>query len=275
MLKTRVLTAAVLLAVLLSALFLLSRNGWIAFCALLLGVAAWEWGALAGLAAAGRSIYTAFVIGLFVLPEVLEVSRADGLYAPIWIYCAAALFWIILVPLWMWRRPRMDGRALLLTAGAIALVPAFAAAVDLRSVRPSLLVAVLATVWISDSAAYLVGRRFGKRKLAPFISPGKTWEGVAGALAAVALYALAWASLSGPAGLSLGPGRAQLGPVWILPVLLGLAVAGMIGDLLESLIKRQAGVKDSGALLPGHGGVLDRIDAPLAMLPLAALAFVR
>ena len=275
MLKTRVLTAAVLLAVLLSALFLLPRNGWIAFCALLLGIAAWEWGALAGLAAAGRSIYTAFVIGLFVLPEVLEVSRADGLYVPIWIYCAAALFWIILVPLWMWRRPQMDGRALLLTAGAIALVPAFAAAVDLRSVRPSLLVAVLATVWISDSAAYLVGRRFGKRKLAPAISPGKTWEGVAGALAAVALSALAWASLSGPAGLSLGPGRAQLGPAWILPVLLGLAVAGMIGDLLESLIKRQAGVKDSGALLPGHGGVLDRIDAPLAMLPLAALAFVR
>ena len=275
MLKTRVLTAAVLLAVLLPALFLLPGNGWVAFCALLLGIAAWEWGALAGLAAAGRSIYTAFVIGLFVLPEVLEVSRADGLYAPIWIYCAAALFWIILVPLWMWRRPRMDGRALLLTAGAIALVPAFAAAVDLRSVRPSLLVAVLATVWISDSAAYLVGRRFGKRKLAPFISPGKTWEGVAGALAAVALYALAWASLSSPAGLPLGPGRAQLGPVWILPVLLGLAVAGMIGDLLESLIKRQAGVKDSGALLPGHGGVLDRIDAPLAMLPLAALAFVR
>ena len=275
MLKTRVLTAAVLLAVLLPALFLLPGNGWVAFCALLLGIAAWEWGALAGLAAAGRSIYTAFVIGLFVLPEVLEVSRADGLYAPIWIYCAAALFWIILVPLWMWRRPRMDGRALLLTAGAIALVPAFAAAVDLRSVRPSLLVAVLATVWISDSAAYFIGRRFGKRKLAPAISPGKTWEGVAGALAAVALYALAWASLSGPAGLSLGPGRAQLGPAWILPVLLGLAVAGMIGDLLESLIKRQAGVKDSGALLPGHGGVLDRIDAPLAMLPLAALAFVR
>ncbi len=275
MLKTRVLTAAVSLAVLLSALFLLPRNGWIAFCAVLLGIAAWEWGALAGLAAAGRSIYTGFVIGLFVLPEVLEISRADGLYVPIWVYCAAALFWIILVPLWMWRRPQMDGRVLSLTAGAIALVPAFAAAVDLRSVRPSLLVAVLATVWISDSAAYLIGRRFGKRKLAPAISPGKTWEGVAGALAAVALYALAWASLSGPAGLSLGTGRAQLAPAWILPVLLGLAVAGMIGDLFESLIKRQAGVKDSGALLPGHGGMLDRIDAPLAVLPLAVLAFTR
>jgi phosphatidate cytidylyltransferase len=275
MLKTRVLTAAVLLAGLLSALFLLPRNGWIAFCALFLGIAAWEWGALAALAAAGRSIYTAFVIGVFVLPEVLEVSRADGLYASIWIYYAAALFWVLLVPLWMWRRPQIDSRALLLAAGAIVLVPAFAAAVDLRSVSPSLLVAVLATVWISDSAAYFIGRRFGKRKLAPAISPGKTWEGVAGALAAVALYALAWASLSSPAGLPLGPGRAQLGPVWILPVLLGLAVAGMIGDLFESLIKRQAGVKDSGTLLPGHGGMLDRIDAPLAMLPLAVLAFTR
>ncbi len=275
MLKTRVLTAVVLLAGLLSALFLLPRNGWIAFCALFLGIAAWEWGALVALAAAGRSIYTAFVMGLFVLPEVPGASRADGLYASTWIYYAAALFWVLLVPLWMWRRPQIDSRALLLAAGAIVLVPAFAAAVDLRNASPSLLVAVLATVWISDSAAYFVGRRFGKRKLAPAISPGKTWEGVAGALAAVALYGLAWASLSSPAGLSFGPGRAQLGPAWILPVLLGLAVAGMIGDLFESLIKRQAGVKDSGTLLPGHGGMLDRIDAPLAMLPLAALAFVR
>jgi phosphatidate cytidylyltransferase len=275
MLKTRVLTAAVLLAVFLSALFFLPRNGWIAFCALLLGIAAWEWGALAALAAAGRSIYTVFVIGLFVLHEVLEVSRTEGLHASIWIYCAAALFWIVLVPLWMWRRPQIDGRALLLIAGAIVLVPAFAAAIDLASAGPSLFVAVLATVWISDSVAYLIGRRFGKRKLAPTISPGKTWEGVAGALAAVALYALAWASLSGSAIFSAWPTRAQLAPVWILPVLLGLAVAGMIGDLFDSLIKRQAGVKDSGTLLPGHGGILDRIDAPLAMLPLAALAFVR
>ncbi len=125
---------------------------------------------------------------------------------------------------------------------------------------------MLGTAWVSDTAAYFIGRRFGKRKLAPSISPGKTWEGVAGALAAVGLYALAWASLGGPMNAA---------PAWILPVLLGLAVAGMIGDLFESLIKRQAGVKDSGKLLPGHGGILDRIDAPLAMLPLAVLAFMR
>ena len=274
MLKTRVLTAAVLLAVLLSALFLLPRNGWIAFSALLLGTAAWEWGALAALGMVGRLVYAMLVTGLFLLPGVLETSWADGLYAPVWVYFAAAFFWLILVPLWIWR-PRIGGRALLLGAGAVVLVPAFAALIDLRGIHPSLLVAILLTVWISDSAAYFVGRRFGRRKLAPAISPGKTWEGVAGALVAVALYALAWASLSSPAGLPAWPSRAQMPPAWILPILLGLAVAGMIGDLFESLIKRQAGVKDSGTLLPGHGGILDRIDAPLAMLPLAALAFVR
>ena len=275
MLKTRVLTAAVLLAVLLSALFLLPRNGWIAFCALLLGVAAWEWGALAALAAFGRFIYASLLVGLFVLPGILGAARANGLYAPAGVYYAAAFFWLILAPLWIWRRPYIGGRAALLGAGAVALVPACAALVDLRSIHPSLLVAILLTVWISDSAGYLVGRRFGKRKLAPTISPGKTWEGVAAALAAVALYALAWASLSGSAILPAWPSRVQMPPAWIVPVLLGLAVAGMIGDLFESLIKRQAGVKDSGTLLPGHGGILDRIDAPLAALPLAVLAFTR
>ena len=271
MLRTRVLTAAVLLVVFLAALFLLPKPGWIAFCAVLLGVAAWEWGALAALAGISRTLYTALVTGVFMLPEVLEVSWADGLYAPAWIYYAATLFWLILVPVWIWRQPRLASRALLLAVGAMVLVPAAAALVDLRGVQPSLLLGVLGTVWISDTAAYFAGRRFGKRKLAPSISPGKTWEGVAGALVAVGLYALAWAHLGRP-GM---PGGAGVAFAWLLPVLLGLAVVGMIGDLFESLIKRQAGVKDSGTLLPGHGGVLDRIDAPVAMLPLAILAFMR
>ena len=147
--------------------------------------------------------------------------------------------------------------------------------VDLRSIHPSLLIAVLGTVWVSDTAAYFAGRRFGRRKLAPSISPGKTWEGVAGALAAVGIYALAWAGLGAPGHTSAWPAAMRVAVTWILPVLLGLAVVGMIGDLFESLIKRQAGVKDSGTLLPGHGGILDRIDAPVAMLPLAVLAFMR
>ena len=260
MLKTRALTAAVLLALFGSALFLLPELGWIVFCAVLLAIAVWEWGALAALTPTPRSVYTACLVLLFILP--LGFQGSGNLYAPAWIYYASSIFWILLVPLWMWRRQGL-GQAALLAAGIAALVPACAALVDLRSGHPSLLLAVLATVWISDSAAYFIGRRFGRRKLAPSISPGKTWEGVFGALAAVGIYALAWAGL----------GAAS--PAWIVPVLLGLAVAGMIGDLFESLIKRQAGVKDSGTLLPGHGGILDRIDAPLAMLPLAVLAFMR
>jgi len=267
MLKTRVMTAAVLLAVFLSALYLLPRNGWIAFCALFVGLSAWEWGGLAALATVGRLIYSAFLAGVFGLLGILEASATNGLYAPVWIYYAAGLFWIAIVPVWIWRQLRFGNRAVLLAAGATVLLPAAAALVDLRGVHPSFLLAALATVWISDTAAYFVGRRFGKRKLAPSISPGKTWEGVAGALAAVGLYAVAWTSLGGS--------LMKVAPAWILPVLLGLAVAGMIGDLFESLIKRQAGVKDSGTLLPGHGGILDRVDALLAMLPLAVLAFIK
>jgi phosphatidate cytidylyltransferase len=271
MLKTRALTAAALLAVFGSALCLLPTPGWIGFCAALLGIAAWEWAALAGLAPVSRSIYTGLLLLLFVSPLY---HQGSGLYGRIWIYGAAGVFWVLLAPLWIWRSHHALGRVGLLVVGVLVLVPACAALVDLRSGHPSLLLAVLGTVWISDSAAYFVGRRFGRRKLAPSISPGKTWEGVAGALVAVGIYAFAWAALAAPQNpWGGGPGTAAA--AWLLPVLLGLAVVGIIGDLFESLIKRQAGVKDSGTLLPGHGGILDRIDAPVAMLPLAVLAFIR
>jgi len=275
MLKTRILTAAVLIALLLCALFLLPESGWIAFCALVLGIAGWEWAGLAALAGGGRYVYAAFIVALFVVPNIVSASGANGAHVPVWAYYAAALFWVVLAPLWIWRWPHIGGRLVLLAVGLTILVPASAALVDLRGVHPSLLLAVLIVVWVSDTAAYLFGRRFGKHKLAPAISPGKTWEGVFGALAAVTLYAFAWAALGSAASMPVWPGGARAAAAWILPVLLVLAVVGMIGDLFESLLKRQAGVKDSGTLLPGHGGVLDRIDAPMAMLPLAVLAFAR
>jgi phosphatidate cytidylyltransferase len=126
----------------------------------------------------------------------------------------------------------------------------------------------MAVVWIADIAAYFAGRRFGKRKLAPTISPGKTWEGVWGALVAVAAYALLLVAVAPSAFAPAGP-AAMAAFVAFLPLLAALSV---VGDLFESLLKRQAGVKDSGALLPGHGGVLDRVDALLAAMPFAALA---
>jgi phosphatidate cytidylyltransferase len=273
MLKTRALTAAVLLLVFGSALFFLPQWGWIVFCAVLLGIAVWEWAGLAALAPVSRSIYTALPILLFLSPLYFQRAATNGLYGPAWIYYASGSFWILLAPLWIWYKERFGGRFVLLAVGVLVLVPACAALVDLRSGHPALLLAVLGTVWISDSAAYFVGRRFGRRKLAPSISPGKTWEGVAGALVAVGLYALAWAGLGAPETPWVGGARTA--PAAFLAVLLGLAAVGIIGDLFESLIKRQAGVKDSGTLLPGHGGLLDRIDAPVAMLPLAVLAFMR
>jgi len=150
------------------------------------------------------------------------------------------------------------------------------AIVELQARSPWLVLAAMAIVWIADTAAYFSGRAFGRRKLAPQVSPGKTWEGVYGGLAAVGLYALALVPLAAEGGF-----KGVVAPlsviVWIA-LALALAALSVVGDLCESLLKRQAGVKDSGRLLPGHGGVLDRIDALLAAMPAAALlaiAFLR
>ena len=150
------------------------------------------------------------------------------------------------------------------------LIGAWVAVVQLQARSPWLVLAAMAIVWIADTAAYFAGRAFGRRKLAPAISPGKTWEGVYGALAAVAVYALALVPLAPPSGLRGRGERDRGGRVGGARARDRCAVRSM-GDLFESLLKRHAGVKDSGTLLPGHGGVLDRIDALLSSMPAAAL----
>jgi phosphatidate cytidylyltransferase len=154
--------------------------------------------------------------------------------------------------------------------GWIVLVGFWVALVQLHARSPWLLLAAMAVVWIADTAAYFAGRAFGRHRLAPAVSPGKTWEGVAGAVVAVALYALACAYFLPHFGLAPEPHPATL-VAWLVLGMVLTAVS-VIGDLYESWLKRAAGVKDSGRLLPGHGGILDRIDALLAALPLAALA---
>ncbi len=126
---------------------------------------------------------------------------------------------------------------------------------------------MLLVVWIADTAAYFAGRRFGRRKLAPQISPGKTWEGVAGAFAAVLIYGFA-------VSFALQPAANAHDRIVMLIFILALTVLSIVGDLFESWIKRGAGAKDSGSLLPGHGGILDRIDSLTAALPFAALYFL-
>jgi phosphatidate cytidylyltransferase len=167
------------------------------------------------------------------------------------------------------RRPTA-GRWSTLAAGMVVLLATWVALVELHSHSPWLVLAAMATVWIADTAAYFSGRRFGRRKLAPSISPNKTWEGVWGAFAAVVLYALVLAMVSPSAAI---PARlSTTGTLAFVACAVLVAAVSIVGDLFESHLKRQAGVKDSGALLPGHGGVLDRVDALLAAMPLAALA---
>jgi phosphatidate cytidylyltransferase len=182
-------------------------------------------------------------------------------------YCTSAVLWIIVVPAWMKGSWRPQNPWLMGLVGWVVLLPTGLAMIDLRAAGPWLLLGVMATVWIADTAAYFTGRKFGKHKLAPAISPGKTWEGVLGALIVVSIYVAA-------VGLSndLFKNALVFSGVMIASWFwVGLAV---IGDLFESAIKRQAGVKDSGALLPGHGGLLDRIDALTSTLPFVALVLI-
>ena len=180
------------------------------------------------------------------------------------ILIVASAFWGLIVPLWLARGMQTSSRALLSAAGLAVLVPAALAMVALP---PWLLLAILGVVWISDTAAYFVGRRFGRHKLAPSVSPGKTIEGAAGAVLASVIYAVILAA-SMPA-----IGAHFKGFAWAMYAAGAtvLCVAGILGDLFESGAKRHAGVKDSGKLLPGHGGILDRIDAACAVLPVGAL----
>jgi phosphatidate cytidylyltransferase len=154
--------------------------------------------------------------------------------------------------------------------GLVVLLGAWMAIVQLQARSPWLVLAAMAIVWIADTAAYFSGRALGKHKLAPMVSPGKSWEGVFGAWVAVAIYAALLVRFAGDAGL-----RFDVTPLaiaaWIVFVV-ALAAISVVGDLFESLLKRHAGVKDSGTLLPGHGGILDRTDALLAAMPIAAVA---
>jgi phosphatidate cytidylyltransferase len=171
------------------------------------------------------------------------------------------------VPAWLIASWHPNNVMVMGIVGLVVLIPTGLAMIDLREVTPWLLLGVMSTIWMADIAAYFSGRRFGKHKLAPAISPGKTWEGVVGALVMTSIYVIVilWATGYLKQFL-IYPGTIVAVWWWV-----GLAV---IGDLFESAVKRQAGVKDSGALLPGHGGLLDRIDALTSTLPFAALTLV-
>jgi phosphatidate cytidylyltransferase len=196
-------------------------------------------------------------------------NEAQRLSLHLAVYFVSAVLWLLVVPTWLMVGWKVSNTWVMGFVGWAVLIPTGLAMIDLREFVPSpwVLLMVMGLVWIADTGAYFAGRRFGKNKLAPSISPGKTWEGVIGALLCVSIYiVLVWSFSPNFVYKEILPGLLLASWWWV-----GLAV---IGDLFESAIKRQAGVKDSGALLPGHGGLLDRIDALTSTLPLAAMAML-
>jgi len=173
---------------------------------------------------------------------------------------------LLLAPIWLLRRWPLGSTVPALATGAIVLLPLWLALVQLRQAGPLAVLAIMAVVWLADIGAYFSGRRFGKHKLAPAISPGKTWEGAIGGSLLVIVCGLLLASRLPPALA----GKQLL----LLLVLLLLTAISVVGDLFESLLKRQADLKDSSNVLPGHGGVLDRIDSLTSTLPLVALVWL-
>ena len=255
-LRQRILTGVGLGTALLAALWWLPTPAWAVLMGFIVAAGAWEWADMIGYAGRLRIVYSVLAPLLAAALHLLPIAS---------IALACGAFWLLLAPLWLargWPIPKgAAGGAL----GWLVLAPTGFAAIYLHAYSPRLLLACILLTVIADSAAYFSGRRFGghfiRRKLAPRISPGKSWEGVIGGAVAVALYTLA-ISLGLLACASACAMRLQ-GFAFLL------FVASILGDLFESHAKRQAGIKDSGSLLPGHGGVLDRMDSLTAVLPLA------
>ena len=272
-LATRVVTAAVLVTLVLGALFLLPPAGWAAVVLVIIAAGAYEWARLIGLAGNRSTLFVALVLALggALLIGAAPVRGSGWPPFVVWGACGlATLFGIAMgTPSVMltWQPRSTPLRAL---AAVVVLLGAFVAVVDLQARSPWLVLAAMAIVWIADTAAFFAGRRFGRHKLAPQISPGKSWEGAYGGVAAVVVYALLLVPLASRAGVR-SAGDASSIVLWIVFAVVLVALS-IIGDLHESLLKRRAGVKDSGTLLPGHGGVLDRTDALLAAMPPVALA---
>ena len=268
MLKTRVITAIVLLAVFLPVTLFAPLGAFGALIGFVLIFAAWEWARLLKLPGAGQLVYAALAGVALVASIWVPGFRADAMLR------AAAVFWVAAAPFALLRKPALAAgpwRAFLLVAGFVLFVACWHALVAARAIGVVFVLSLLLIVWLADIGAYFAGKRFGKHKLAPAISPGKTWEGaIGGWLSVVAIAALALAAHTGAPTVA-GALMTRVGPIGALVALTLLVAFSIVGDLFESLLKRQAGVKDSSQLLPGHGGVLDRIDALLPVLPLAML----
>lgn len=279
MLKQRVITAFVLLLILLPAMFYSSPAPFCAIALVMIGAGAWEWARLNGYGPAASLV--SGLACVLACSATWWFGLLDQSLPRLWIFAGAA--WV-LAGAWVLRRGvsvwSCHPRSVRLVSGLVALWLAWLAVAQARVIGINFLLSILLLVWVADVFAYFSGRAFGGRfsrsKLAPSISPGKSWEGVWGGMAGVITLALVWRWIDVAWGLSVPSLYAHLGNKSIGLLLIAvvfMAAMSVVGDLFESLVKRSVGVKDSSGLLPGHGGVLDRVDALLPTLPLAMMLY--
>jgi len=261
MLKQRIITAAVLIGILIPVMFFLPNVYWAALTLLLSLFAINEWSHMIGLNTPASLAFQAIflTVGALFVWIMIDQGFHVFFYQSLIIFAICALFWTFVMLFWLKGRFQFQSKWLMAAIGFLLLFSFWLALVCAKGADPKLLLILMATIWIADTAAYFSGKNFGKHKLAPNISPGKTWEGVLGALLAVTAF-----------GLTLFVGFDINQPAIFL-LLLMVAVLGVVGDLFESMLKRQANMKDSGHILPGHGGVLDRIDGLIPSLPIGIL----
>ncbi|MCC6853166.1 MAG: phosphatidate cytidylyltransferase [Rubrivivax sp.] len=274
MLKQRVVTALVLVAIMFAALAAPGRWPFALVSLALFAAGAWEWARL------NRTLPALLSAALFALVGLGALAGGWGDAAPAALWRALALLWLGGGALVLWRGPAAWPRwprLLRWLLGLSVLGGAWLALVHARTIGINFMLSMLCLVWMADIAAYFGGRAFGRRKLAPSISPGKSWEGLWSGVAGVLALALVWIWLDRASGFQVPSLYTRLVSAFGWPLaaaaLVGLSGLSVVGDLFESLVKRAAGAKDSSRLLPGHGGVLDRVDALLPVMP-ASLALV-
>ncbi len=257
-LRKRVATAAILIALLLAVLFWLPAAATVVMLTAVVLMGAWEWSAFVKLADPRlRGAYVALVAALLPLAWLATRTPAglEALLGAALLWWLTALVWIVVAP----QRVRRWSAGL---AGLLSLVPAWLALMRLRfetSHGAEWVLFALILVWMADIGAYFFGRRFGRRRLAPIVSPGKTWEGALGGLLASGIVAV------------IGGAWFRLPLEQFLVLCLAAVAFSIVGDLTESLLKRFSGMKDSGTLFPGHGGVMDRIDSVTGAAPVLLL----
>ncbi|HBX26702.1 MAG TPA: phosphatidate cytidylyltransferase [Gammaproteobacteria bacterium] len=268
MLKARVLTAVVILPVALLVLFVFPEDAFAFSVGVIVLIGAWEWIRLSGVVNRLVTLYLLLILsGALIWSYFLPLAHVPVLLA------IGCVFWIgasLLVVIYPRSRKQLGGRRIKLGFGLLVLIPAYVALLYLRrhEAHVPLIALLVTTIWAADVGAYFVGRQFGITKLAPHVSPGKSWAGLFGGMVVALILGTICVLIGQPAGQFFSP------IIWsTLTTIIAMTVLFSVsGDLFESLIKREQGVKDSSSLLPGHGGVMDRIDSLTAAAPIFALS---